>query len=178
MSHIFRDAAFPMTDNCFFRIDANDSIGQHPSLDSFTALIDQMQAMYNLSLWIGLINATGHDTITIMVHYAQEGGGFDFASMPRSKIRLDSNKLASFSRDDPTSTSPPILFYRRCDSTEGHSASHQYIVQWNWKSRAILLFHACHASDFPSVRIKLDLRHIDRQSRINSLFFLDVNLVP
>lgn len=81
-----RSSAFPMTDDCFFRIDANNSVWQYPSLESFTFLIDQMQAMYNLSLWIGLVNATDHDTMTIMIHYAQEGGGFDFTSSPRSKI--------------------------------------------------------------------------------------------
>lgn len=83
-SHVSR---YPLIDQCFFRIDGGESVGQYPSLDNFTVLIDQLHAMFNLSLSIGLNNGTNQDTISIMVNFALESGGLELLSSPNSKIK-------------------------------------------------------------------------------------------
>ena len=86
MSQLSHVSTHPLTDDCSFRIDGGESVGQYLSLDNFTVLIDQLHAMFNLSLWIGLNNGTNQDTISIMVNFALESGGLELLSSPNSKI--------------------------------------------------------------------------------------------
>ena len=50
----------------------------------YSLLIDREQAMFRLSLWIGIFNATEQDEIVLLIHFAQEEGSFDYTLSTKS----------------------------------------------------------------------------------------------
>ena len=78
---------------CLFRVNPRQTIVHIVSLSNYSLLIDLKQMMFNLTLWLGFIEGSESDEMTIFVHFVQYEGGFDYSSSFRSKC-------APFSADD------------------------------------------------------------------------------
>lgn len=72
---------------CFFRMNQKQKIISIVQLLNYSMLIDLKRIMFNLSLWTGLSEEIQDDRITIIIHFVQMEGGFDYSNSFKSWLQ-------------------------------------------------------------------------------------------
>ena len=75
-------------DSCFFRIDNQSSVYQTVSLEKFSTLIDQEQAVFNLSVFVGLKHPGNKDRAVMVIHFVGSEGSFELVKSFASQFYL------------------------------------------------------------------------------------------
>ena len=71
--------------DCFFRIDNQSSVFQLVTIIKFSVLIDQQQAMFNLSARVGLRYPNKTDTIIMLALFSESADSIEFTDSARSE---------------------------------------------------------------------------------------------
>lgn len=73
-------------DACVFRINNQSSVHQSVSVEKFSTLIDQGQAMFNLSVFLGLTHSDEKDSIVMFLHFSESEGSIEINKSAKSQF--------------------------------------------------------------------------------------------
>ena len=75
-------------DACVFRINNQSNVHQTVSVEKFSTLIDQGQAMFNLSAFLGLTHFDEKDNVVMLLHFTESEGSLEIKKSARSQFFL------------------------------------------------------------------------------------------
>ena len=90
---------FVVNGTCFFRVENQTSVLQSISTHKFSTVIDQRQAMFNLSAFLGLTHSNPKDSIVMFLVFSGSEGSIEFTKPVRSQlfiVSFDSFNLRLF----------------------------------------------------------------------------------